>query len=166
MDSAVFVFLNGFAGVDKNFDSVIFFFASIGIFIFPFFLLFYVPWRVILFHSIAAASIAFLVNSLIALAWYRARPFEEFDATLLIDSASLFDSFPSDHAAMSAALAASILCTSRNRGILAILLALCISVSRIIAGVHYPSDVLAGIGIGILCSVFVEHFIQRTNRAL
>ncbi|MBI4272322.1 phosphatase PAP2 family protein [Candidatus Uhrbacteria bacterium] len=163
MDVDIFFFLNQFAGLDSRVDQVIYFLAVYAIFIFPLFLIGLRAWRATLFKGIYALCIAYLANALIALAWYRERPFRDLDAHVGVDTSTLFDSFPSDHAALAASAAVIILFASRRRGIAAAALAVCIAVSRIVVGVHYPSDVMAGIGIGILSAVLVEHYISKKN---
>lgn len=59
-------------------------------------------------------------------------------------------SFPSSHAANCFALA-MVLALSYRRGWVALPVALAVAVSRIYTGSHWPSDVLAGSMIGILC---------------
>ncbi len=109
--------------------------------------------------------IAYIANALIALMWYRERPFHDLDARILLDTSNLFDSFPSDHAALVSSIAVTILFASRGRGVLACLFAVFIALSRVSAGVHYISDVLAGIGIGIISAVFVELVIKCKNQS-
>jgi undecaprenyl-diphosphatase len=71
-------------------------------------------------------------------------------------------SFPSGHAAMSAA-AAVVLCAAVPRlAPMFVLLAATIAFSRVYVGVHYPSDVLAGAAVG----VFVATALLLLGRAL
>jgi undecaprenyl-diphosphatase len=62
-------------------------------------------------------------------------------------------SFPSGHASSSFAAASAIALTSMNRKwhIPVYTLATLISFSRLYVGVHYPSDVLAGLFLGLFC---------------
>lgn len=161
MDVDIFLFFNQFVGVDKSVDQVIYFFAVFAIFLFPLFLIGLRSWRITLLKGIYALCIAYVANALIALAWYRERPFRDLDGTVLLDTSTLFDSFPSDHAALSASVAIIILFASRARGSIAVILALCIAAGRVLAGVHYPSDVVAGIGVGIFAALLVEYYITR-----
>lgn len=59
-----------------------------------------------------------------------------------------FDSFPSGHATVYSALALSVFFYDKRLGIIAFIFALAISLSRVIAGVHFPIDVIAGLLIG------------------
>ena len=59
-------------------------------------------------------------------------------------------SFPSGHALSSFAAATALWCFHKKTGVLALVLAALIAFSRLYASVHYPTDVLAGMLIGIV----------------
>lgn len=61
-------------------------------------------------------------------------------------------SFPSSHAAMSFAAAAAMSIAIPSFTPVFYLLALVMSWTRVYLGVHYPSDVLAGMSVGLVCS--------------
>ena len=65
-----------------------------------------------------------------------------------LGQAELHGSFPSSHAATSFAFATAIAGRDEPVGRAALLLAAAISVSRVVAGDHYPSDVVAGAALG------------------
>ena len=74
-------------------------------------------------------------------------------------------SFPSSHAANMAAMA--VLFSVKYRRLMALFIAIAVTVSysRIYVGVHYPSDMLGGWGLGIACAVIIlilEKFIRNT----
>lgn len=62
-------------------------------------------------------------------------------------------SFPSGHTFASFAAATAIFCRSRKAGSAALLLAAGIGFSRLYLFVHYPSDVLAGVLLGIISGI-------------
>lgn len=80
----------------------------------------------------------------------RIRPCDINTAVQLLIARPTDFSFPSGHAGASFA-AVSALCASKNRlWIPALILALLIAFSRLYLYVHYPTDILAGVVIGIL----------------
>lgn len=72
-------------------------------------------------------------------------------------------SFPSGHAMSSFAAATAIFFANKRLGIAAFLLAILISFSRLYLYVHYPSDVVAGMIIGILLGL-LANAISHMNR--
>jgi membrane-associated phospholipid phosphatase len=95
-----------------------------------------------------AALIALGAGQLIGGAIDRARPYEAMSGVhLLIDRTTDF-SLPSDHATAVGAVAVGLLLTNRRWGIVAAVLAVVMSFTRVYVGAHYPSDVLAGLALG------------------
>ena len=78
---------------------------------------------------------------------------------LLISSPSSF-SFPSGHTFDGFAASVSILLYYKKAGIAAILVASTIAFSRMYLFVHFPTDVLASVLLGILVAVFVHKLIE------
>jgi undecaprenyl-diphosphatase len=62
-------------------------------------------------------------------------------------------SFPSNHTAICAAFAIALFLVHRRWGLLAGVLALLMAMSRMVVGVHYPHDVIAGLLLGGLVGV-------------
>ena len=85
----------------------------------------------------------------------RPRPFTAIVDLPVIDAKPQTASFPSGHAAMAVtgALAGSRLLAGAGWALWP--LGLVVAVSRIYIGVHWPSDVLAGCLVGLLCTWFV-----------
>lgn len=95
----------------------------------------------------------------------RARPFLSLpDIKLLIEAPGSF-SFPSGHTTSSFAAATVIARNFRGYRIPAFFLAALIAFSRMYLFVHYPSDVLAGIILGIICArigmIVVRKYIRE-----
>ena len=96
--------------------------------------------------------IGLVVTNLVIKNWAaRPRPYDFFeDLTLIIERQHDF-SFPSGHSTNSFACAWVIFRMAKKRyGVPALILAILIALSRLYVGVHYPTDVLAGMAIGIL----------------
>jgi membrane-associated phospholipid phosphatase len=69
-----------------------------------------------------------------------------------------WSSFPSDQAALFFALAVGLWRCSRPLGAIAILIAtIGVCAVRVYLGIHYPSDVIAGAAIGVLCVYATGH---------
>jgi membrane-associated phospholipid phosphatase len=80
-----------------------------------------------------------------------------------------WSSFPSDHAMMWAAVAMGIFLVSRWMGVIALLqYVFLICLPRVYLGLHYPSDVLAGmiLGVGVTCVVTRKPVMVRFAPAI
>ena len=107
--------------------------------------------------ALIALVITFLIGNVVLKNWIaRPRPYEVFeDVRRLIEAQSDY-SFPSGHTSASFAVGV-VYCRTLpiGYGILAMILAVSISLSRLYVGVHYPSDVLGGALLGTLVALLV-----------
>ena len=78
------------------------------------------------------------------------RPQQLLSGVHVLSTFGSYDSFPSAHTAFAFATAVFVYHYSRRAGLLAILLAVLVGVSRIFVGVHFPIDVLAGAVLGTM----------------
>lgn len=90
----------------------------------------------------------------------RPRPYEVYDFNLLINK-PMGSSFPSGHTGSSFATAWGIFHFNKKEGIFALILACLIGFSRMYLSVHYPTDVLAGIVVGILSSIGARTLVNK-----
>lgn len=70
-------------------------------------------------------------------------------------------SFPSTHAAHAASLATFIFSLRRSWGVVAFLVAVLVGAGRVLVGLHFPVDVVAGFAIGVVVSSVVIKFWPR-----
>ena len=75
-------------------------------------------------------------------------------------------SFPSGHASSSFAAAAVIFCRDKKIGSAALILAAVIAFSRLYLYVHYPSDIIAGIAVGITVGIFTRKLIIKIAKKI
>ena len=77
-------------------------------------------------------------------------------------------SFPSGHATNAGAAFTLLSLTEKKKGRIALYIAalLLVMLSRLYLGVHYPTDVLAGAAVGILCGVLFAAVGDRNENAL
>ena len=94
----------------------------------------------------------------------RPRPFVEENLELLFYAPS-DPSFPSNPAVVGTALAAGLWTANRRLGGVAFAVAAAWSVSRVYAGVTWPSDVLAGVTIALAVTAVVVWIIRRIEPA-
>jgi len=168
LDLKIFYFLNNFAGQFKIFDAFAIFFAEyFGYFLIAFFLFFlYFSKRaklekLRLFWTTAVSIIVsrYAITEIIRFFYHRLRPFAAYQVNQLVSDSNW--SFPSGHAAFFFAMAAAIYLYNKKWGVGFFIAAILISASRVIAGVHYPSDILGGMIIGMLSAYTVFHLVKK-----
>jgi membrane-associated phospholipid phosphatase len=74
-------------------------------------------------------------------------------------------SFPSNHSAIAAALAAGVYLLHRRLGLIAAGLAVLEGFSRVYLGMHYPHDVVVGLLVGAAVTVLVGRVVPRLVRS-
>jgi undecaprenyl-diphosphatase len=103
--------------------------------------------------AVLAGTLSLLVNVGLNAAVPRPRPFLVLPAHVLGGSPPHDPSFPSDHAAFTTAIAVTLLLVKTTGwGVAGVLGACAIGTSRVIVGVHYPSDIVGGVLVGTICA--------------
>ena len=92
----------------------------------------------------------FLGGTLLRVIIDEQRPYERFDTPSVFGKTTKGKSFPSRHTASAFIIAMAFMYVDFWWGMLAMLIALLIELSRIMAGAHYIHDVLAGMAISIV----------------
>lgn len=170
LDLGIFYFFNAWASKTRIGDAVIVFCAAylqyvlVGLFLL---LLFVLPQankekiRMFWVGTLSAVIARFGITELIRFFYHRPRPFVAHQVhQLLLENEW---SFPSGHSAFFFALSTAVYCYNKKWGIIFFVGSIFMNVSRIVAGVHYPSDILGGIIIGVGTACFVYYFDKNVG---
>ena len=162
LDIKLLYFLNGLAGQSRIFDGITVFLASYSqyFFVAGFLLLLYFSaypgkhkLHVFLVATISAVTARFGVTEIIRSFYNRPRPFITHHLRQLIQENDW--SFPSGHSAFFFAAAVAIYLYNKKWGAWFFVVALLMNISRVIAGVHYPSDIIGGAVIGAVAAYII-----------
>jgi len=96
----------------------------------------------------------------------RIRPSENISAIDLLISKPLSYSFPSGHTTSSFAVAGVLAKYFKRYAVAFLGLASLIGFSRLYLYVHYPTDILAGIVLGLLCSEIMIYLFDKRERKI
>jgi len=119
------------------------------------------PWQAIVQLALALILTSFVVDRILKPMVDRTRPYVSATEIPVIGGRPDDSSFPSGHAANSAA-GAVVMSRLVPGGRLAWwTLALAIAYSRVYLGVHYPLDVVCGALVGLICAVVVVAAVSR-----
>lgn len=110
-------------------------------------------WRVLL-----APSISFVLVSIFRKVVNAPRPYEVTGKEPIIKKETEGNSFPSRHVFSVFVIASTLFFISKPLGVLLMLFGIVLAVLRVIGGVHFPKDVIAGAIIGIISGILGFYF--------
>lgn len=116
----------------------------------------------LLVTATSAAIARGVITEIIRFFYHRPRPFLTHPFEPLLSESSW--SFPSGHATFFFAMAAAIYFYNKKWGAWFFIASLVMTISRVVAAVHYPSDILGGMIIGIIVA-YVVYYIERKKMA-
>lgn len=172
MDYKIFQSINQFAGKSSFLDQFVILFSLYGPILFGLVLVWL--WfskkgnkdenRKIVLLAFTVAVITLGIDKVIELSYFRPRPFVNNTVTMLVEKSNLDPSFPSNHSAGAFALALTILWKRRRVGVILLIAAFSMALSRIYIGVHYPLDVIVGalIALSVSCLVIWQRPLLET----
>jgi len=165
LDLRIFYFFNNLTGQSHFFDAIAVFFSSyLQYFLVAAFLLFLVfskrsrKEKIIIFSAVGLSVILArgILVEIIRFFYHHPRPFITHSINQLIFADGY--SFPSGHAAFFFAFAAAVYFYNKKLGLWFLGASIFMSLARVVAGVHYPLDILGGAIVGILVAFSVFWF--------
>ncbi len=121
-------------------------------------------WMRIFLAMIIALALAGITTRAIKIATGRARPSVKTEAHWNGPQfSSKYHAFPSGHTASSTAFFVALFLARKKQGAPLLLIPILIALSRMIAGAHYLSDVTFAAILGVICAVFVAHWLSIRN---
>jgi undecaprenyl-diphosphatase len=122
-------------------------------------------WMRIFFCMLLALAIAGITGTIIKRTVPRARPSVKSELRWGGPRFSTkYHAFPSGHVAASTAFFGVLIFARRRIGLACLPVPILIGLSRMYLGAHYLSDVVCAALLGILCALFVTHFLLREGR--
>jgi undecaprenyl-diphosphatase len=171
-DTKLYHLINGLSGHNHLLDSIMIFFARDALEFYA--ALFIIAWFALpkrdihSRHALVVAGlsgiVALLINIVISHVWFRPRPFTVFQQGTYNElvSHSADASFPSDHTSGSFGFAAG--SWGHNNKFISrtfTLIAIIVMFARVYVGVHYPTDVIGGMIVGIIAGKIMWMFSRH-----
>ena len=113
---------------------------------------------------IAAGVTRLIIKPLFVTVYARPRPFVEDEAIHTLVKTFSFEntqSFPSGHEIFFSAIATVMYVHDKRWGIFFFVCAVLMGIARVAAGVHYPSDILGGLVLGVFTGIVVVFLGKR-----
>jgi undecaprenyl-diphosphatase len=120
--------------------------------------------RRLVLEGVFSALIGLVAVALIQHFYHHPRPFVERTDVDLLFPHSADPSFPSEHVIVAAALAGSFIWNRRWLGSLLMLAAGALGFARVLAGIHYPADIIAALALGVIISGLVTQMGAPLDR--
>lgn len=168
LDTQLFYLLNNLAGQSSFFDGIVVFLAS---YLPPILIVFFIAFllfsqhskreklQIFLITTISVVIARFGVTELIRFFYHRTRPFVDLPVNQLLTNNDW--SFPSGHATFFFAMATAVYLYHKKWGIVFIGATILMTLSRVIAGVHYPSDIVGGALVGIIVAHIIVYLARK-----
>ncbi|MFB6468808.1 undecaprenyl-diphosphatase [Cytobacillus sp. Hz8] len=124
--------------------------------------------RMMVIQAGFAFIVAEILGKVAGLLHSNSQPFAELQHVNQLIEKAVDNSFPSDHTILFFSICFTFWLVQRRSGLIWMLLAISVAISRIWVGVHYPFDVLAGAAIGVISAYIAYlvvprlHFIRKT----
>lgn len=116
--------------------------------------------------ALLALMVGLIVNHGIGAAWFRPRPYDAINSLHLLAAPSGDPSFPSDHATAAFSLALGIGVASPRLCAVLLLEAIVLGTARVAVGLHYPTDIAAGLFVALAAVGVASQVVFAARRPL
>jgi undecaprenyl-diphosphatase len=115
-------------------------------------------------RMLGAVGLVYVASEALGTVWQRRRPFERLARVQALVPHAAERSFPSRHVASGLAMAVIGRRAHPRLGNTMALVAVMLGLSRVAAGLHYPSDVLAGAFVGVVIGRVIRRvgYVQKS----
>lgn len=107
-----------------------------------------------------SAAVALAIGALVGQLHPEARPFVVDPSARLLIAHAADNGLPSDHALVSFGVAGALIWWRRTLGLVTMAMGFVIGIARIYVGVHWPSDILAGLAVGLLTGALTARTVS------
>ena len=159
MDAFIFQKINDLALKNYWLDTLGIFFADYLAYILAVALFLFLAWNFRKYQkmvvlALGAGVLSRGITEAIRFLWDRPRPYIENHVHLLINKVNAA-SFPSAHAAFFFGISLILYLYNKKAGLVFFGASILIAIARVFVAVHYPSDILAGISVGIISAIVI-----------
>ncbi len=123
--------------------------------------------KLLLIAFVAGDLARFVIKPLLVMWYSEPRPFVsliEVSPLIGVAESEYFQSFPSGHALFLFAASTALLYKHRHLGTFCLVSSLLIVIARVMAGVHYPLDIIAGACIGAIVGYFFAYVLEAKSK--
>ena len=113
-----------------------------------------------LLNILLPVALSAVITEIISKSVNRARPFVTDHATNFLNIAR-DGSMPSLHMVLMVAMSFCVIRFHRNIGVIILIMALISGVGRMAAGIHYPTDLIVGLGLGLVVPYLFGKFLSK-----
>ena len=113
--------------------------------------------------AMTALPLSYLLGKIASFFYYTERPFSELGIASLVPHIA-DNGFPSEHTLYAMVIAAVVFSVRKNWGLLLIVLAILVGISRVLAGVHHYIDVVGSVVIAVITTYVVTILLRQLQK--
>ncbi|MCH5268162.1 MAG: phosphatase PAP2 family protein [Lachnospiraceae bacterium] len=133
--------------------------VAAGFYIYIILMLYLLKRYKVLLPTVLVPAVSLMAVSLFRRLVNAKRPYEVYGFTPLIPKETQGKSFPSRHVFSIFVIGTTLFFVSPSHAVAIWVMGILLAIVRVISGLHFPRDVIAGAGIGIVCGLMTRIFL-------